>query len=167
MREFAIIMLALALEPQPSLVILTPEGREPGDRAAILSAYTSARAWWGFDKSTPLVSIQAMPPDALSSPPVYTEGTVVVIDSQDLLLGKYRGLAAPGRIWVVSGAFHLEAVLAHEMGHAYFGLEHWPDCIGIDIMCAPDAAYPLHSIGCRSLAALGRPCAHVYLPEVS
>lgn len=159
--------ITFMLLPAPShLVILTPEGRAPHNEQAILTAWSSALGWWGMEKSTPSVSIEPLPADALTSPPVYPEGTVVVIEGEGLLLGKYRGLAAPGRIWVVSSAFNLPAVFAHEIGHAFFGLEHWEDCIGLDIMCSPDAAYAAHSVGCRSLEALGRPCARTALPIV-
>lgn len=159
--------ITFMLLPAPQrLVILTPEGREPQNRAAILAAWSSALGWWGMEKASSRVEVAPLPPDALSSPPIYPEGTVVVIEGEGLLLGKYRGIAAPGRIWVVSGAFNLSAVFAHEIGHAYFGLEHWEDCVGLDIMCSPDAAYAAHSVGCRSLEALGRPCARTALPIV-
>jgi hypothetical protein len=159
--------ITFMLLPAPTrLVIFTPEGREPQNRAAILAAWSSALGWWGMEKSTPSVSIEALPPDALNDVPVYPEGTVVVLETDGLLMGKYRGLASPGRIWVVSSAFNLPAVFAHEVGHAYFGLEHWEDCIGLDIMCDADQAYAARSVGCRSLSALGRPCAHEYLPFV-
>lgn len=172
MKELTIIMLALALEQPPTLVILTPEGETttPQEVEHIEASYASATAWWGMEKQAIQVEVAAAPSDALSSPPVYPEGTVVVIDNSKsgaLLLGSYRGIASPGRIWVVSGAFHLPAVFAHEIGHAEYGLEHWGDCIGLDIMCSPDAAYQAHSIGCRSLEALGRPCSKTYIPEVS
>lgn len=166
---FTIMIIGAFLEPAqpPSIVILTLDGETTtAEQAHIVESYAAARAFWGMEKGSPTVEVAEAPPDALSSPPVYPEGTVVVIDTDELLLGKYRGLAAPHRIWVVSGALHLPAVFAHEMGHAEYGLPHWRDCIGLDIMCNADAAYPAHSIGCRSLEAIGRACARVYLPEV-
>lgn len=154
----------MVLLPAPARLVILTDG-DP-DTARILEAYTAARAWWSLADEAPIVEILPLPPDALTAPPVYPEGTVVVIDAPGSLLGCCRGLASPGRIWVVAGAFHLEAVFAHEIGHAWFGLEHWADCIGLDIMCSPDAAYAAHSVGCRSLEALGRPCTHVALPFV-
>lgn len=93
--------------------------------------------------------------------------TIFVIDSTAPLLGNYWALAAPGVIWALRGdGDHFAATIAHELGHAVYGLPHaYGD---IDIMALdPMPAYAAHTIGCTTLARLGRPCTHLWLPVVN
>lgn len=71
---------------------------------------------------------------------------------------------------VAASVSGLPATLAHELGHALYGL---PDryrtpgaCYHPDIMCQPAAAYRARVVGCASLASLGAPCTRVALPRI-
>lgn len=66
----------------------------------------------------------------------------------------------------------IEALLAHELGHAIYGIPDWYKsvdmCSGIDIMCfGPKAAYDRDMLGCLTLEYLGGDCSYVYLPSVN
>jgi hypothetical protein len=96
--------------------------------------------------------------------------TLFLIDGATPLLGQYTGQSQTplGLIWVLySGGADVEATLAHELGHVVYGLPHQYE-EKVDIMgLAPLIAYQVPTIGCASLAALGRPCARVWLPLIA
>lgn len=71
---------------------------------------------------------------------------------------------------VMHGVPDAEAIIAHELGHTIYGLEHPDPCAFPDIMCAQGYVQPYrqYCIGCLSLAALGQPCDHhSYLSAVA
>lgn len=170
----ALLITALLLPPilAPSddwtLVVLTPE---VGRTAEIEHATRSALAWWEQHAMAvpPLASVihAPLPDDALENPPVFADRTIVVLDVPGLIFGRNSGIAAPGHVWAVNGP-DLVVILTHELGHALYGLPNDTACQSIDIMCSrtAQAAYLTDTIGCRSLAALSRPCTHVYLPSM-
>jgi len=115
---------------------------------------------------------------AMGLPRPYSAGSSVAIFLVDnsaarrLFEGGRTAMAllGGGLVWAVlygvPGPDGLAATLAHELGHAVFGLV---DLIGdpVDIMSpALVSAYQAGVIGCRSRAALGAPCLAIYLPLV-
>jgi hypothetical protein len=95
--------------------------------------------------------------------------TLFVIDGDQWLLGTSLAQSQTplGLIWALrSSGDDFAATIAHELGHVAYGLPHqYQD--GGDIMgMTPTAAYQARTIGCASLAQLGRPCAAVWLPLI-
>ena len=100
----------------------------------------------------------------------WTNGiTIFVIDTDRPLLGAYlaQSQTALGLIWAVRGSGDtFAATMAHELGHVVYGLPHQYQA-AIDIMgLDPTPAYQRRTIGCATLARLGRPCVAVWLPLV-
>lgn len=102
-----------------------------------------------------------------------TDITIVVVDnsqSRQLFLSTAAGLADPllGLVVVSTHGYSggLAAITAHELGHVVYGLADLDAPCSRDIMCKPSEAYARRTLGCISLAALGRPCSQVWLPVV-
>lgn len=102
--------------------------------------------------------------------PVATNSlTIFVVETSEELYtdsaNPLVGFALPNLIWVKGNhGDWFAAVVAHEIGHAIFGLPHQYQDAGDIMGLFPPAAYMNHTIGCSSLAALGYPCTQVYLP---
>lgn len=169
------LLLALALlAPAPpawSVVVLVPDGTTPETERA-QTAVAAALAWWQTQgvpvpPVTPGVTVDTLPDTALAYPPLIGRRTIVILQTDDLILGRDWGLATPDHIWAVSGGM-LPATLAHEMGHAFYGLPDTRDCLELDIMCQVtfEAAYRSSIVGRTTRAALGLPCWTLALPEV-
>lgn len=76
-----------------------------------------------------------------------------------------EGLADPWSIWITTNT--LEAVYAHELGHALYNLPH-QILAPVDIMnFSPQVAYQRNTIGCDSLRELGKPCYQVAIPIIN
>lgn len=166
-----VLIVALLLPPCDAawqVVLLTPDE----SRVAVAEQATQqALAWWQAQgmpvPAIGAVTVAPLPPDALESPPVFGERTIVVLDTPGLIFGRNLGIAAPGRVWAVLTP-DLAVTLTHELGHALYGLPNEAGCEAIDIMCplTAEAAYVAGFAGCETLSALGRPCHTVALPEV-
>lgn len=98
----------------------------------------------------------------------YANLPLVVIDNSNS--GRYIydnsvGIASYAAIYVISSAG--AATYAHEYGHAFYNLPHQYqsayDIMGLD----PYPAYQRHTIGCASLAVLGKPCTQIFIPIVN
>lgn len=95
--------------------------------------------------------------------------TIFLIDTTDPLLGSSwaQSQTPLGLIWAIKGSGgHFAATMAHELGHVVYGLPHAfgeTDIMGLD----PHPAYDARTIGCESMARLGRPCARLWLPVVA
>lgn len=167
-----LLLAALTLPPAPDacwqVVIMTDD---PGRAPQAEQAARAALEWWRQQgMAVPDVGpaqVAPVPPDALDSPPVFGERTIVILDADGLLLGSKSGLAGPGRVWAVMTS-DLAVTLTHELGHALYGLENGEGCQTIDIMCPLTAqtAYLAGFAGCDTLGAIGRPCHTIALPEV-
>lgn len=178
-------LLALALGPAPHARAAPDLGVRPvrlvlrSTDAAVLTAADAARitahveaalAWWsarGPDRLT-LAAVAAesgpwlpgeMDPDPV--PTIYAVGD----PGTDAYALHRRGWA-----YIASGLPDEEwpHTVAHELGHLLYDLNDLyltRDCgRTLDIMCASRTAYDAGTIGCVSLAALGRPCQRTYLP---
>lgn len=186
-----VLALLVAFLPPPKMtraitvVFVEPPGEQfTGTMQAQAYADTAqALAWWEALSPTPTTlritatRTMTVTSDVYATLPYFSgDLTIVIIDNQQsarLLDDRARGLANPsaGMVWVVhgTGGISLQADIAHELGHAVYGL---PDryqtpgaCVAMDIMCfRHDQAYAAHWIGCGSLADLGAPCRATYLP---
>lgn len=181
--------LTLAQRDPTTLVILVDDLRDPADdwtaaRATVaLAAVDEALAWWAArlpdqppPPRRPEVSTRQVEPYLLSDPrrwlPPPTGDLVVYVVSTPpgsplQLFDGHSGFGPERQAVALERPMlgPLAALLAHEIGHAWYGLGH-PDVDAeqLDIMgTAYRTAYTMGTVGCASLAALGRPCARVAL----
>lgn len=97
------------------------------------------------------------------------ELTIFLIDGTAPLLGTSLAQSQTplGLIWVLRGeGDDFAATIAHELGHVIYELPHQYQDAGDIMGFVPTAAYQARRVGCPSLAALGRPCASVWLPLI-
>jgi hypothetical protein len=118
--------------------------------------------------AAPLASLGWL--DPLLAEDALTIAVVANYQGRGLFAGKYAGfaVASPPIVGAVALSSHgLAPTLAHELGHALYGLPDDPGgCVGADVMCAPAGPYRVGLVGCASLGLLGRPCWRVGLPFV-
>lgn len=183
-------LVASAQPPPTTLVILVDDLRDPADdwtaarATAALAAVDEALGWWAArlpdappPPRRPEVSTRQVEPALLGDPrrwlPPPTRDLVIYVVStppgSPLQLFDGHSGYGPARQAValerpILGP--LAALLAHEIGHAWYGLTHpADDADQLDIMgTAYRLAYAAPTVGCESLAQLGRPCARVALP---
>lgn len=194
-RVGIIACLILAIDPRTvtadgiahaiHLIYVEPTGAifTPAEQAAARSGIAGAVAFWQDLAPTPVPlmiadermitatgdiyqSLEWSRPD-WGTPPALT---IFVIDGSTPLLGDSLAQSQTplGLVWALRGdGDTFAATMAHELGHVVYGLPHQyqasNDVMGLD----PLTAYQRRSIGCASLAELGRPCARIYLPLVS
>lgn len=188
-----VLVVLLFLLPPPvvdrgiTIVFVEPPGEQFTNtmQAQAYGDTAQALAWWKTLSPIP-TELRVKATRAITGTnEVYTtlpyfsgDLTIVIIDNQQsgrLLEDRARGLANgdAGMVWVVlgTGGMPLQADIAHEIGHAVYGLPdlyQTPDaCVAMDIMCfRHDQAYAARWIGCGSRALLGDPCRVTYLPIV-
>jgi len=103
----------------------------------------------------------------VSSWPVTSGDDVLVwvVEQTSRFYNKYEGLGGGGVVWVVGGdSDRFRGVVAHEIGHAVYTLDHaltepW-DIMGVE----PQWAIQRNFLGCTTMGKLGRPCLHTYVP---
>lgn len=176
----ALLFIIALLSPAPidrtvTVVFVEPIGEQltADEQHEALTAIRDAAAWWEALSPIPTqlrigaTLFVTTTEDAFAPLPMaQSDGlTIAVIDntnSQHLFPGGAGGLALAGRIWLIDTT---PALIAHEIGHAVYGLLHPTDCTRIDLMCyTMQLAYGQRFIGCQSRAALGYPCRSTYLP---
>lgn len=193
-RLIAVLSMVLQLQQSPCtvrLLLVVPAGEHltTDERVIYQQHALNAFVWWNVLAPTPMTltiskaEVIAPKGDIYHhlrdwSLPYLTEDadiTVFLIDnsqSNALLFDDSGGESQPyyRAAWIVmNGVPDAEAIIAHEVGHTRYGLEHPEPCTFPDIMCASGYVQPYreHVIGCQSLAALGRPCdRHCSLPVV-
>lgn len=173
------LLSILSIPPRPIIFIyVEPDGEtftEFEKAQALANLNDSLRFWTELAPTPPnlvlndtlfitaTADIFTKPETLIQRIPSTTALIIFVIDnsrSGGKLYDRAWGLALPDIIWVVSLA--QAETYAHEFGHSIYGLQHttvWPDIMNLN----PFPAYILHTIGCGSLAALGKPCTNVYL----
>lgn len=178
---------------QVRLILVVPAGESLTDQERTIYRVHAQAAldWWQQHAPHPITHTlgvtEVITPDAdvyhdlrSWSLPYLTENnpgmTLFLIDnstSNALLFDDSGGESQDyyGAIWaVMHGVPDSGAVIAHEVGHVSYHLNHPATCGNgtLDLMCYQGmvTAYRLGFIGCASLAALGAPCTDAYLPAV-
>jgi hypothetical protein len=188
----ALLILALSLPAAPApaptpvrvVFVATDEGGYTSEQQAdILARMERALAFWSDRAPTPIAT-QVEAAGTLAAPADLTlwvadltphsDATVYVVNNEATGLplpgGSYGAASYAYRFALVTSRAPLgaEAVLAHELGHLLYDLDHvCPRDGGSDIMCNHVGAYRLGKLGCGTLGQLGRPCQRVGLAMIA
>lgn len=191
----AILLTLTALpvgpEPEPApmpvdiIFVSTPEGAFTEERKAELRADVVGAFQFWYDRAPDPIAFELRAERDLFVPDVHTviwfkglltfanPAAEIYIVYNDVTGTPIAGLWGEAyyyyRAAIVVSRYHGDqtmALITHELGHALYNLPDRSMPCPADIMCAPIPAVRLGTLGCATLADLGRPCYRVSLPMV-